>query len=306
MVNKHISQNTKLFILAQIHLKTLKRQEIWWKPVSSWDLRQRPASVCKNVVEESSGNKRGLSENTLVLNSTLSSAYSHTNLHKFHSLSHGLWLERVISLSLGGSTGRSHWGSLLSHWMHPGITPGGLRVGLKIVGFVHILKHVCLDAQKRNRCSAFLCVCVCVRGSEFMCASLCRPLWCLFGGTNAHMGWEHAVHVCVCVCVWLDRGVGGGVALLKSTPLLPCSTCWISTSSFPWSRPSQPPAHLHKAQTGGDVTNKPGTHSAGCLPSMNSFPASRHDKEETQDGAPAKTHLHTLFVINGPVTEANM
>lgn len=306
MVNKHISQNTKLFILTQIHSKTLKRQEIWWKPVSSWDLRQRPASVCKNVVEESSGNKRGLSENTLVLNSTLSSAYSHTNLHKFHSLSHGLWLERVISLSLGGSTGRSHWGSLLSHWMHPGITPGGLRVGLKIVGFVHILKHVCLDAQKRNRCSAFLCVCVCERKRVHVCIFVSPPVMFVRRHQRAHGMRTRCSCVCLCVCMTWQRGWGGGVALLKSTPLLPCSTCWISTSSFPWSRPSQPPAHLHKAQTGGDVTNKPGTHSAGCLPSMNSFPASRHDKEETQDGAPAKTHLHTLFVINGPVTEANM
>lgn len=37
----------------------------------------------------------------------------------------------------------------------------GLRVGLKIVGFVHILKHVCLDAQKRNRCSVFVCASLC-------------------------------------------------------------------------------------------------------------------------------------------------
>lgn len=268
MVNKHISQNTKLFILAQIHSKTLKRQEIWWKPVSSWDLRQRPASVCKNVVEESSGNKRGLSENTLVLNSTLSSAYSHTNLHKFHSLSHGLWLERVISLSLGGSTGRSHWGSLLSHWMHPGITPGGLRVGLKIVGFVHILKHVCLDAQKRNRCSAFLCVCVCVRGSEFMCASLCRPLWCLFGGTNAHMGWEHAVHVCVCVCVWLDRGVGGGGLLywkvLLSSPVQHAGLApAVSHGAVP---PSPLPICIRRRQAEMWQTNLAHTAPAASLP----------------------------------------
>lgn len=268
MVNKHISQNTKLFILTQIHSKTLKRQEIWWKPVSSWDLRQRPASVCKNVVEESSGNKRGLSENTLVLNSTLSSAYSHTNLHKFHSLSHGLWLERVISLSLGGSTGRSHWGSLLSHWMHPGITPGGLRVGLKIVGFVHILKHVCLDAQKRNRCSAFLCVCVCVRGSEFMCASLCRPLWCLFGGTNAHMGWEHAVHVCVCVCVWLDRGVGGGGLLywkvLLSSPVQHAGLApAVSHGAVP---PSPLPICIRRRQAEMWQTNLAHTVPAASLP----------------------------------------
>lgn len=74
---------------------------------------------------------------------------------------------------------------------------------------------------------------------------------------------------------------------MKSTPLLPCSTCWISTSSFPWSRPSQPPAHLHKAQTGGDVTNKPGTHSAGCLLYMNSFALFRRDKKETQGRARA-------------------
>lgn len=221
MVNKHISQNTKLFILAQIHLKTLKRQEIWWKPVSSWDLRQRPASVCKNVVEESSGNKRGLSENTLVLNSTLSSAYSHTNLHKFHSLSHGLWLERVISLSLGGSTGRSHWGSLLSHWMHPGITPGGLRVGLKIVGFVHILKHVCLDAQKRNRCSAFLCVCVCERKRVHVCIFVSPPVMFVRRHQRAHGMRTRCSCVCLCVCMTWQRGWGGGCFIEKySSPPL--------------------------------------------------------------------------------------
>ena len=80
---------------------------------------------------------------------------------------------------------------------------------------------------------------------------------------------------------------------MKSTPLLPCSTCWISTSSFPWSCPSQPPAHLHKAQTGGDVTNKPGTHSAGCLLSMNPLPLPRHD--EKQKINPPALAINDLF-----------
>lgn len=152
-----------------------------------------------------------------------------------------------------------------------------------------------------------LCVRVCVWEEASSCVHLCVAPCDVCSEAPTRTWDENTLFMCVfvCVCMTWQRG-WGGVALLKSTPLLPCSTCWISTSSFPWSRPSQPPAHLHKAQTGGDVTNKPGTHSAGCLPSMNSFPASRHDKEETQDRAPAKTHLHTLFVINGPVTEANM
>lgn len=91
---------------------------------------------------------------------------------------------------------------------------------------------------------------------------------------------------------------------MKSTPLLPCSTCWISTSSFPWSRPSQPPGHLHKAQTGGDVTNKPGTHSAGCLLYMNSFPRPRHDKKETQDSA--QGNPPALCSINDRLPESEL
>lgn len=142
--------------------------------------------------------------------------------------------------------------------------------------------------------------CLCVREGENSCVHLCvspDSACDVCAQAYTHIGWEHVVHLCacvsvcvhVCVCVCMTWQRGGG-ALLKSTPLLPCSTCWISTSSFPWSRPSQPPAHLHKAQTGGDVTNKPGTHSAGCLLYMNSFPLSRHDKKETQDRAQAPAY----------------
>lgn len=267
MVNKHISQNTKLFILAQIHLKTLKRQEIWWKPVSSWDLRQRPASVCKNVVEESSGNKRGLSENTLVLNSTLSSAYSHTNLHKFHSLSHGLWLERVISLSLGGSTGRSHWGSLLSHWMHPGITPGGLRVGLKIVGFVHILKHVCLDAQKRNRCSAFLCVCVCERKRVHVCIFVSPPVMFVRRHQRAHGMRTHCSCVCLCVCMTWQRGWGGGLLYWKVLLSSPVQHAGLAPAVSHGAVPPSPlPICIRRRQAEMWQTNLAHTAPAASLP----------------------------------------
>lgn len=267
MVNKHISQNTKLFILAQIHLKTLKRQEIWWKPVSSWDLRQRPASVCKNVVEESSGNKRGLSENTLVLNSTLSSAYSHTNLHKFHSLSHGLWLERVISLSLGGSTGRSHWGLLLSHWMHPGITPGGLRVGLKIVGFVHILKHVCLDAQKRNRCSAFLCVCVCERKRVHVCIFVSPPVMFVRRHQRAHGMRTHCSCVCLCVCMTWQRGWGGGLLYWKVLLSSPVQHAGLAPAVSHGAVPPSPlPICIRRRQAEMWQTNLAHTAPAASLP----------------------------------------
>lgn len=268
MVNKHISQNTKLFILAQIHLKTLKRQEIWWKPVSSWDLRQRPASVCKNVVEESSGNKRGLSENTLVLNSTLSSAYSHTNLHKFHSLSHGLWLERVISLSLGGSTGRSHWGSLLSHWMHPGITPGGLRVGLKIVGFVHILKHVCLDAQKRNRCSAFLCVCVCVWEEASSCVHLCVAPCDVCSEAPTRTWDENTLFMCVFVCVYdLTEGLGGGLLYWKVLLSSPVQHAGLAPAVSHGAVPPSPlPICIRRRQAEMWQTNLAHTAPAASLP----------------------------------------
>lgn len=267
MVNKHISQNTKLFILAQIHSKTLKRQEIWWKPVSSWDLRQRPASVCKNVVEESSGNKRGLSENTLVLNSTLSSAYSHTNLHKFHSLSHGLWLERVISLSLGGSTGRSHWGSLLSHWMHPGITPGGLRVGLKIVGFVHILKHVCLDAQKRNRCSAFLCVCVCERKRVHVCIFVSPPVMFVRRHQRAHGMRTRCSCVCLCVCMTWQRGWGGGLLYWKVLLSSPVQHAGLAPAVSHGAVPPSPlPICIRRRQAEMWQTNLAHTAPAASLP----------------------------------------
>lgn len=267
MVNKHISQNTKLFILAQIHLKTLKRQEIWWKPVSSWDLRQRPASVCKNVVEESSGNKRGLSENTLVLNSTLSSAYSHTNLHKFHSLSHGLWLERVISLSLGGSTGRSHWGLLLSHWMHPGITPGGLRVGLKIVGFVHILKHVCLDAQKRNRCSAFLCVCVCERKRVHVCIFVSPPVMFVRRHQRAHGMRTRCSCVCLCVCMTWQRGWGGGLLYWKVLLSSPVQHAGLAPAVSHGAVPPSPlPICIRRRQAEMWQTNLAHTAPAASLP----------------------------------------
>lgn len=267
MVNKHISQNTKLFILAQIHSKTLKRQEIWWKPVSSWDLRQRPASVCKNVVEESSGNKRGLSENTLVLNSTLSSAYSHTNLHKFHSLSHGLWLERVISLSLGGSTGRSHWGSLLSHWMHPGITPGGLRVGLKIVGFVHILKHVCLDAQKRNRCSAFLCVCVCERKRVHVCIFVSPPVMFVRRHQRAHGMRTRCSCVCLCVCMTWQRGWGGGLLYWKVLLSSPVQHAGLAPAVSHGAVPPSPlPICIRRRQAEMWQTNLAHTVPAASLP----------------------------------------
>lgn len=39
-----------------------------------------------------------------------------------------------------------------------------------------------------------------------------------------------------------EAGWGGFIE--KYSSLLPCSTCWIRTSSFPWSCPSQPPLHI--------------------------------------------------------------
>lgn len=59
-----------------------------------------PRLPAKMQLKRARGIKEACLENALVLNSALRSDYSHTNLHKFHSLNHGLWLQSVISLEL--------------------------------------------------------------------------------------------------------------------------------------------------------------------------------------------------------------
>lgn len=99
--------------------------------------------------------------------------------------------------------------------------------GLKIVGFVHILKRVCWErTEKRNRCCVFVQV------------SLCWRKAC------AHVGWERS-----CVCVHVSWGVLGfcfrGRGAVLHWKVLLCSTCWIRTSSFPWSCPLRAPPPTH-------------------------------------------------------------
>lgn len=70
-------------------------------------------------------------------------------------------------------------------------------MGLKIVGFVHILKHVCLDASKRNRCSV-----VCVCEGENSCVHLCvfATVWDeSFGHIYIYHNKCNLVFMCVCL-----------------------------------------------------------------------------------------------------------
>jgi len=65
----------------------------------------------------------------------------------------------------------------------------------------------------RRKETGVQCVCVCARDRERTCVC---PALCFLRDVclKVHIGREHAVHVCawahvfVCVCVWLDRGVG--------------------------------------------------------------------------------------------------
>ena len=84
-------------------------------------------------------------------------------------------------------------------------------MGLKIVGFVHILKHVCLDAQKRNRCSVCVSVCVCVRERERErereeanpCVRLCVVPVMFVSKAHTRTRDENTLFMCVFACVYM-------------------------------------------------------------------------------------------------------
>lgn len=108
------------------------------------------------------------------------------------------------------------------------------------------------------------------------------------------MGWEPIIHVCVCacicVCVCLTWQRGGGVLYWKVLLSSPVQHAGLAPAVSHGAVPPSPPAHLHKAQTGGDVTNKPGTHSAGCLSYVNSFASfSPWQEQNTQDSSSEPT-----------------
>lgn len=145
---------------------------------------------------------------------------------------------------------------------------------------------------KRNRCSVF--VCVWERERAHVCIFVSPPPPpphpVLLVRRRASVSGTRRSSVCVAcvhVCVWLDRGVG--VLYWKLLLSSPVQHAGLAPAVSHGAVPPSPPAHLHKAQTGGDVTNKPGTQCAGCLLYMNPFPLSRHDKKEK------RTHLRTYI-----------
>lgn len=95
------------------------------------------------------------------------------------------------------------------------------------------------------------------------------------------------VHLCLCV---FDLTEGWGVLYWKVLLSSPVQHAGLAPAVSHGAVPPSPPAHLHKAQTGGDVTNKPGTHSAGCLSYVNSFASfSPWQEQNTQDSSSEPT-----------------
>lgn len=166
----------------------------------------------------------------------------------------------------------------------PVLHPADWEWVLKIVGFVHILKHVCLDARKRNRCSVFMCVWEGESGRAPVC--LCVFLL-MFVRKRARTWDENPSFMCACVS---DLTEGWGVLYWKVLLSSPVQHAGLAPAVSHGAVPPSPPAHLHKAQTGGDVTNKPGTHSAGCLSYVNSFASfSPWQEQNTQDSSSEPT-----------------
>lgn len=133
-------------------------------------------------------------KNTPVLNGALGSAYSHTHLHKFHSLSRGPWLECVISVRWAVVQPRHAEACCYLTQSTLVLHPAGPTAGSKIVGSVLVWIHVCLDARKKKTGVRCLRVCEKVLVREGLCVvvfffSPCDV--CL----KEHTGREHAVCV---------------------------------------------------------------------------------------------------------------
>lgn len=146
----------------------------------------------------------------------------------------------------------------------------------------------------RGKETGVQCLCVCERekAGERLCVFV-FSFWCLFESAHAHgMRTHHScVRVCVhlCLCVF-DLTEGWGVLYWKVLLSSPVQHAGLAPAVSHGAVPPSPPAHLHKAQTGGDVTNKPGTHSAGCLSYVNSFASfSPWQEQNTQDSSSEPT-----------------
>lgn len=134
---------------------------------------------------------------------------------------------------------------------------------------------------------------MCVWEGESGRAPVCLCVFLLMFVRKRARTWdENPSFMCACVrafvfvCVWLDRGVLYWKVLLSS----PVQHAGLAPAVSHGAVPPSPPAHLHKAQTGGDVTNKPGTHSAGCLSYVNSFASfSPWQEQNTQDSSSEPT-----------------
>lgn len=129
---------------------------------------------------------------------------------------------------------------------------------------------------------------MCVWEGESGRAPVCLCVFLLMFVRKRARTWdENPSFMCACVS---DLTEGWGVLYWKVLLSSPVQHAGLAPAVSHGAVPPSPPAHLHKAQTGGDVTNKPGTHSAGCLSYVNSFASfSPWQEQNTQDSSSEPT-----------------